>query len=86
MGESVIAWQRVADVWANVVPQSARETSEGAQIQPTTSHVVYMRYREDVKPDWRIEFKGRTLAIVGVMDIEEREKELRIAANEQSHV
>lgn len=81
-GEVVIDWQDVATVWGNVRPLTSRESVQFAQTGKQASHEVTVRYRPGVAEDQRILFGTRVLDIVGVRNLDERKRELRIMVNE----
>lgn len=74
-GEMTSEWETVADVWADVVPMSAREfVAAGAEQSEVRGRMV-IRYREDVDATMRVFYRGRYYAIFGVMpdDVSGRE-------------
>lgn len=45
-GEPVTTWEPVITVWAQISPQSARETDAAGQTLGQTTYEITMRYRE----------------------------------------
>jgi SPP1 family predicted phage head-tail adaptor len=76
-------WQDVDTVWAKVVPRAATEVTDAKGQQSTVTHDVTMRYRPDVTSKARLVWQGRTLEIVGVVDVDARKRELSIEATER---
>lgn len=76
-------WVPVADVWAAVLPLSGSERVEADAISGRLSHEVWMRFRDDVAPDMRFRMGTRVFDIRVVMNIEERQRFLRLFAEER---
>lgn len=73
------------DVWASVEPATQRslERLVASTVASDASHVVTMPFISGVTTKTRVTFKGRTLNVVGVQNVEERDIELRLACVEQ---
>lgn len=72
-GESV-SWSKVADVWAEVRPVSAKEMLSGAQITQDVTHVIRFRpLSTDVTPSMRFRWNGRSFNFTQVLNIQERD-------------
>lgn len=79
-------WSDVADVWARIEPVSVREIFYSHQIAVDATHKITIRYRADVKMDWRIlrirddaKFK-----IVGLVDMENAHRYLELQVSEET--
>lgn len=84
-----------AQVWASIMPATARdlERQVASTVRSTTSHVIHLRYINGVNTSTRIR-KGplnangtvpsgtRIFNVTGIQNVEERDIELRIAAEE----
>lgn len=83
-GEHVTTWTSptVNEVWANVRTLTGREMVRNDLVDGVVTYLVRVRYRADIRPDWRIEYAGRTLALSKVLDVADRREELEIAAHE----
>ena len=81
LGDTV-TWNTVTTVWASIEPAAGSEMFRQGQISAEISHIISMRYRRDIKPSWRISFKGRTFLLKSVIDTGEAERELVITATE----
>ena len=68
----------VAQVWASVKPISSKERVYVSQVRGETTHLVEMRYRADVQPDYFIEHNGRTLKILSLVNVDERNERLEL--------
>lgn len=87
LGEPDGAWVEVATVWAAVDPLTARELLAGGQVEHACTHRVRMRWLSGVTSAMRVVHAGRTLAVRGVRDIEERQVEIELLCEEgPSHV
>ena len=77
------AWAEVAVVSAAVHPMTAREMVRAGQAGQETMYVVSMRYRCDVRPSDRIRWNGLYLNIVGMVNVDGRNRELELRCAEQ---
>lgn len=75
-------WTEVATVWAAIKPLRGNERYEAQQVQSTLTHKVTIRYREGIKPQMRLTYKGRIFDIESVIDIEERHRWLELLCSE----
>jgi len=66
-GEMVSAWVEVATVWAHVEPLSVRDFVAAGAAQSEVSARITIRYRDDLTAAMRIEHRGKTYAIAGVL-------------------
>lgn len=81
-GGSIETWQNVATVWAAIEPLRGNERYTAQQVQSTLTHKVTIRYREGIKPQMRLTYKGRIFDIESVIDIEERHRWLELFCSE----
>jgi SPP1 family predicted phage head-tail adaptor len=75
-----LAWGDVATVWASVEAAESSEDFGQKGTATATSYTVRIRYRADVTPACRLVWRGRTLDIVGVIDVGGRRRECEIKA------
>lgn len=66
-GEIVKHWRTVDNVWAEVVPLSAREYLAARATQSETEARVVIRYRADVDSRMRLIHRGEVYVIDGVL-------------------
>jgi SPP1 family predicted phage head-tail adaptor len=59
-------WTDHAEVWAKIVPKSARERFFSQQVQPTISHEVSIRSLDGLTSEMRIFFDDRIFQIHGI--------------------
>mgnify|MGYP002621184364 CR=1 FL=1 len=91
-GGASLAWSKVADVYADIQPQQARESVFGRdnQMREVITHKILIRYRSDITARNRISqtFKRdgvsttRTFNIKGVVNIDNRNKFLELTCEE----
>lgn len=60
-------WEKVAQVWADISPASAREFIAARAEQSEVLGKVVIRYRGDIDSRCRIRYRRRIYAILGVM-------------------
>jgi SPP1 family predicted phage head-tail adaptor len=77
---SPTSWDAVATVWGSVAVSRAAEGELAKQQAHQTNYDVVIRYRDDVTSDCRLVYRGETLTISGVENVEGRNRELRITA------
>jgi SPP1 family predicted phage head-tail adaptor len=82
LGEPVATWTDVDTVWAKVMPVDGREF---AQLQSTQAEVttrVYIRFREDVRPKWRLTYNAHVYDVQAAIDVKDRRRELELVCRE----
>lgn len=75
-------WVDTATVWAAIKPLHGRELLAAQAVQSETTGRIEMRYRPGIKPSQRAVFGGRIFEILAVLNIEERNRELRLLTKE----
>jgi len=78
IGEEVVTWLPVAEVWARVEPIRGREWFAAAQQQDATDHRVTIRYRAGITREMRVLWRGEPLDIVSVIDVNARRENLEL--------
>ncbi len=81
-GEPVDEWEDIKTVWAEIAPVSGNQFFAAKQINSEITHNVYIRYREGLKPNMRVLFKGRVFEILYIMNIKEENRLLQIYCKE----
>lgn len=83
------SWAAERSCWAKVEPLSGRERQSAMQLEHPVTHRVTVRYssvvagyHRDGEPRRRIDFKGRKLHIVAIVNLEEANLWLEIMAIE----
>lgn len=83
IGGFTTTWVSATDsIWARILPTSAKESREADKDTMTVSHTISIRYRRDIRPSWRIKYKLRYFAVVGMVNPEEADEWLDINALE----
>ena len=82
-GETAGPDTRIAECRASVEPLSGRELFESQQVVADVTHRVRIRWREEITPELEINYQGRTLQIVSVIDPGERHRELELLCRER---
>ncbi|WP_434565155.1 phage head closure protein [Thermoanaerobacterium thermosaccharolyticum] len=81
-GGSIETWQDIVTVWAAIEPLRGNERYTAQQVQSTLSHKVTIRYREGIKSQMRLTYKGRIFDIVSAIDIKELHQWLELLCSE----
>ena len=83
-GEVTASWTTLSggSVFAAVEPLAGRELNEARQAHANVSHRVQCRHVAGVTPAMRISHDGRTLNILGVVNLKERGWLLEIMCEE----
>lgn len=68
IGETVLSWSTFAERWASVEGVSARESLSYGQQQISVSHRVRIRYLAGLTQSMRIQWRGRTLEIISLLE------------------
>ena len=84
MGGEVTTWVTQATVWAEARPASGNELIAGEQRQAVTVTEFRMRYDSAVipKPEWRVLWGPSTYEIVSVLNMDGRNREMRLQCRE----
>lgn len=75
-------WAQVCTRWARVEPVRGRTYFEAQQARANVTHRITMRYVEGITPDMTINYGGRRLNVVSVIDVEEAHEWLEVMAEE----
>lgn len=86
-GGQSIAWLDVATVWASIDTGSGREFMAAQQLLPELTHLVTIRYRDDVTAANRLIYLSRgntrVLTIQSKIDPLERHEQLVLSCKEE---
>jgi SPP1 family predicted phage head-tail adaptor len=74
--ESITTYITVATVWAAIDWESGRRFESAKQLNAETQGVIRIRYRTDIRPDWRIQYGNRCIEILSIANLKERDAEL----------
>jgi len=81
-GGQTRAWSTRATVSGSLKPLRAEERFYNEQLNHTGTHEVVIRYRDDLESSDRIKFGSRYFQIIGIMNPNERNRQLVITAKE----
>lgn len=88
-GSPVTTWSNVAWCWAEIVPVGGSEAKNLEMLQPDVSHAITVRYGGSITPE-RVNPKlrilsdtGRVFEISSVLNTDERNRQLVVAATER---
>jgi SPP1 family predicted phage head-tail adaptor len=84
MGGSTTIYLTACNVWARILPTSAKELRQSDQQVNLVSHTVRIRYRSVFKSNYRMKYKNRYFAIVSIINPEESNLWLDINLKEVS--
>ena len=76
--EWIDSWVDHCTVWGSVRPLAGRRAIEAMQLNADVTGEVRIRYRKEILPTMRISFGDKTLEIVSLVNIEEKNRELLI--------
>jgi len=82
-GGAAVTWSLVAEVWAAFQPFVGAEREEHDGLKARVSHEVWIRHRDDVRPDMRFVMGTRVFEILAALDIEGRARWLRCLTEER---
>ena len=75
-------YETVATVWAAIEWGSGRRYLEAKQLNAEVQGVIKIRFRGDVKAEWRIYYGVRGIEIISITNYRERDEELHIQCKE----
>jgi SPP1 family predicted phage head-tail adaptor len=82
-GETVAEWQELTKAYAFISPVRGDEKYMSAEKHAEVSHSISMRYIDSISPKDRIVYGGRVFDIEAVLNLGERNRQLKILAREQ---
>lgn len=68
IGETLLSWATFAERWASVDGVSSRESLSYGQQQIEVTHRVRMRYLPGLTQSMRLQWRGRTLEILSLLE------------------
>ena len=83
MGAVETEWWDEAEVWAAIEPLSVKDFISAAANQSQVTARIVLRYRDDIRPDWRVSHGGRIYTISGILrDADSGTEYLTLAVSE----
>jgi len=83
MGGFTETWTDADTIWAAIWPISANELVRSMQQTMEISHRFRIRYRNVLRPDWRIKYGNRYFNIVSIINPNEKNKLLDLMCKEE---
>lgn len=80
--EMVTTYSDVATVWASIEWGSGRRYEAASQLNSEVQGIIRIRYRSDVRPEWRLQYGSRYFQILSMANIRERDEELHLNCKE----
>ena len=81
-GGSTRTWATRATVSASIKPLRAEERFYNEQLQHNGTHSLLIRYRSDIEATDRVKYGSRYFQIVGILNPNERNRQLVITCKE----
>ena len=75
-------WETYRQWWARFEPTTSREFYRASQVQSDMTALIAGRYVPSVTSEMRVRFGTRKFNILGVINVEERGKELQLVCKE----
>ena len=82
-GETADTWTQFARVRAAIIPQNSREFQQTQQVRGEMTHLLEIRKLTGITNQMRVVFENRNLNIDGVIEVDERGREMRLACVEE---
>lgn len=81
--ETVITYESAGEIAAAVIPQTGRNSEFANQQSHATDYRITTRYNPSITPHCRLRFRGRLLIITGLVNVDQRNRELLINATDR---
>lgn len=82
VGGQSSAWVDVAEMFVRIEPTDGKEYLVGGAIRDVGTHTIYAWFSPDVKAEMRFLYGDRVFNLIQVSNVDERDRELLISANE----
>lgn len=80
MGGNDYEWQTERSIWCAIRQQSGREAVAAMREQSSLTYEIWVRYANDITPDKRIAYNGKTYNVRAILNPKEANEFLRIIA------
>jgi len=80
--EMITTYVDVATIWAAVDWESGRRFETANQLNSEVQGIIRIRYRSDIRPEWRIKYGSRIIEILSIANIKEKDAEIQINCKE----
>ena len=68
MGTPVETWSDLKTVWGKISPKYASQVIHSMQVDMVITHELWIRYRSNFRPEWRLKFGNRFFSIVSIVN------------------
>lgn len=75
-------WATLANIYANIKPISGTETFRQGKVSSDTTHELTIRYRSDISTKYRICYGSRIFSIQSILNIDERDRFMKLSCKE----
>jgi SPP1 family predicted phage head-tail adaptor len=82
-GGGSIVWTLVDVVWAGFRSAGRGERVVADALSPRVSQALRIRWRDDIRPGWRVTLYGKPLRVLAVVDRDGRRRWLHLECEEQ---
>jgi len=82
MGTPTDAWNDGDTIYAAIWPFSAAEQIQSMASTLLVSHRIRIRYRSDIKANWRLKYRNSYFNIISIIDKDMKHKMLEILTQE----
>ena len=72
----------VAFIYANIVPKNANSSYRQGILQEKVTHEITIRYRKDIDTNAKITYEDRSFAVNGIINVDERDRFLKLLCEE----
>ena len=76
------AYSNIAQIYADIRPQSGGEQYRQGKVQDKTTHNIFVRYRADISTAYRIKYESRLFNIRQIINVDERDRFLKLVCDE----
>lgn len=76
------AYSTIAQIFADIRPQSGAEQYRQGKVQDRTTHNIFIRHRTDISTDYRIKYENRLFNIRQIINVDERDRFYKLVCNE----
>lgn len=77
-GGQIPTWHDHGPIAARVEPLKGEERIIAGRLASPYDVAVHIRYRDDVRTDWRVVYRGETLEITSLRNLDERKRFLTL--------
>ena len=81
-GEAKPTWTEVAKVYGSIYPVRGTERYMSMEKHATATHEINIRFTKTISAKHRIVYDGREFDILSVLNVAERNKQMKIIAKE----